>query len=226
MDEQATAVPIAADTGRVLALGAELLDRGGIAIWAIAALSVVSLAIILWKVSQFAAMGAWRRAGAEAAVDAWRRGNRDEAAALSERASGSCARVVGAAVRALSDARMSEEDARAETARIAKRHIGQAQSGLRGLELIATVAPLLGLLGTVLGMIAAFQALETAGSQADPSALAGGIWEALLTTAAGMAVAIPASMALSWFDSINDRLAHDFDDLATQVLTHRKHRDA
>ena len=51
-------------------------------------------------------------------------------------------------------------------------------------------------------MIAAFQALQEAGAQADPATLAGGIWEALLTTAMGMAVAIPASMALTWFDSI------------------------
>jgi biopolymer transport protein ExbB len=64
------------------------------------------------------------------------------------------------------------------------------------LELISTIAPLLGLLGTVLGMIAAFQALQESGSRADPAILAGGIWEALLTTAAGMAVAIPASITL------------------------------
>jgi biopolymer transport protein ExbB len=114
------------------------------------------------------------------------------------------------------------EDARDETTRVARGALMDAGSGLRALDLIATIAPLVGLLGTVLGMIEAFQALQDSGARADPSALAGGIWEALLTTAAGMAVAIPASMALSWFDSINDRLAHDFDDLATRVLTKGK----
>ncbi|MEL6601515.1 MAG: MotA/TolQ/ExbB proton channel family protein [Pseudomonadota bacterium] len=67
-------------------------------------------------------------------------------------------------------------------------------------------------------MIEAFQALETTGTRADPAALAGGIWEALLTTAAGMAVAIPASAALSWFDSIADRLRLSMEDVATRVL--------
>ena len=86
------------------------------------------------------------------------------------------------------------------------------------IERIATAAPLIGLLGTALGMIEAFQALETTGTRADPAALAGGIWEALLTTAAGMAVAIPASAALSWFESIADRLRLSMEDVATRVL--------
>ena len=85
--------------------------------------------------------------------------------------------------------------------------------------MIATTAPLLGLLGTVVGMIDAFQALQEAGSRADPAALAGGIWEALLTTAAGMAVAIPAGVALTWFESIAARLQGDMETAATRVFT-------
>ena len=75
------------------------------------------------------------------------------------------------------------------------------ERGFRFLDTVAQVAPLLGLFGTVLGMIEAFQALQEAGSQVDPSLLAGGIWVALLTTAAGLAVAMPASVVLSWFES-------------------------
>lgn len=75
------------------------------------------------------------------------------------------------------------------------------EGGFRMLDTVAQLAPLLGLLGTVLGMIEAFQALQSAGSQVDPSALAGGIWAALLTTAAGLTVAMPASVALTWFEA-------------------------
>ncbi|MEM1432153.1 MAG: MotA/TolQ/ExbB proton channel family protein [Pseudomonadota bacterium] len=64
--------------------------------------------------------------------------------------------------------------------------------GLRLLELIGLIAPLLGLLGTVLGMIQSFRSLELAAGSANASILAGGIWQALLTTAAGLIVAIPA----------------------------------
>jgi biopolymer transport protein ExbB len=108
--------------------------------------------------------------------------------------------------------------AEAEVGRVARAELAQAGRGLRGLELAATIGPLLGLLGTVTGMIAAFQALQTAGANADPATLAGGIWEALLTTAAGMAVAIPASIALAWFDGIIDRLRHDLEDAASRIL--------
>ena len=53
----------------------------------------------------------------------------------------------------------------------------------------------------------------------DPGALAGGIWEALLTTAAGMGVAIPAAMAGAWFESIAERIQADMEDVATVVFT-------
>ena len=68
------------------------------------------------------------------------------------------------------------------------------------LELLAHLSPLLGLLGTVLGMIDAFSMLEQVGDQADPSVFAGGIWKALLTTAMGLVVAIPALAAFNFFD--------------------------
>ena len=60
------------------------------------------------------------------------------------------------------------------------------------LEIISQVSPLIGLLGTVIGMIDSFNELEIGGSLVDPSILAGGIWTALLTTAMGLLVAIPA----------------------------------
>jgi biopolymer transport protein ExbB len=66
------------------------------------------------------------------------------------------------------------------------------QSLLPTLEVISQVSPLIGLLGTVIGMIDSFNELELGGSLVDPSILAGGIWTALLTTAMGLIVAIPA----------------------------------
>ncbi|MCR9157563.1 MAG: MotA/TolQ/ExbB proton channel family protein [Rhodobacteraceae bacterium] len=196
------------------------LNIGGPALWVIAGLSVVTLGLILWKLWRLSLMGAWRRDPTEAAVTQWQNGKNDTALGSLGNRTGLRARVAKAAMHASQT--LSSEDARDETARVARGALMDASSGLRALDLIATIAPLVGLLGTVLGMIDAFQALQDSGARADPSALAGGIWEALLTTAAGMAVAIPASMALSWFDSINDRLAHDFDDLATRILSKGK----
>ncbi|OIQ28937.1 MAG: flagellar motor protein MotA [Alphaproteobacteria bacterium MedPE-SWcel] len=192
------------------------LRNGGPSIWAIAALSIITLALILWKIWRLALIGAWSRGKARKAVAAYEAGDADRAIALVAGRRGVRSKVVYAALTALRS--LPDTHAREETARVAKRELGSARSGLGALELISTIAPLLGLLGTVLGMIAAFQALQTAGSKADPSMLAGGIWEALLTTAAGMAVAIPASAALTWFEAVIDRIRRDVEDSATRLF--------
>ena len=85
--------------------------------------------------------------------------------------------------------------------------------------MIASLSPLLGLLGTVLGMIEAFQQMEAAGSQVDPSILSGGIWQALLTTAVGLAVAIPVVIMHGFFERKCDRIAFLLDDALTRVFT-------
>jgi biopolymer transport protein ExbB len=194
------------------------LDRGGPAMWAIAALSVLGLALILWKLWRLAALGLWAGGAAERAVQAWADGDAGAAARLAGRR-GIHARLVAAAMSARSDPALSDAAAREETARVAQGLLGEARAGLRALDLIVTLAPLLGLLGTVLGMIEAFRALETSGARADPAVLAGGIWEALLTTAAGMGVAIPAAAALAFFDGAVERAGARMEDLATRVFT-------
>lgn len=88
-----------------------------------------------------------------------------------------------------------------EVSQYAATRLHELQSGFRLLDAIAQLAPLLGLFGTVLGMIDAFQQLQGAGSNVDPSLLAGGIWVALLTTAAGLAVAMPVSLILTLLET-------------------------
>lgn len=81
----------------------------------------------------------------------------------------------------------------------------------------ATVGPLLGLMGTVLGMIQTFNVIALADAQGRPEMLAGGIAKALLNTAGGLAVAIPASILYVFFVSRVDRLVIDIDELAQEV---------
>jgi biopolymer transport protein ExbB len=80
-----------------------------------------------------------------------------------------------------------------------------AERRLTGLSVIAQVAPLLGLLGTVTGMIQTFQQIQDLQGQVNPSVLAGGIWEALITTAAGLTVAIPALVGYLYFRNLAGR---------------------
>jgi biopolymer transport protein ExbB len=89
---------------------------------------------------------------------------------------------------------------------------------LRLFHGISTVSPLLGLLGTVLGMINAFNAVATSDAMGRPELLAAGISQALLTTAAGLTVAIPAIIAHLYFLSRVDRLVMDIDALGQDVV--------
>ena len=191
-----------------------LLERGGPVIWAIAALSLFTLTLIIWKTLRLARLGVWGGAASQDMVERFRATGRVPDVS----GGGLRSRVALHAIQSVLDPALDDAEAREETERFARRLLTEARSGLRALDVIATVAPLLGLLGTVLGMIDAFQALQASGTRADPSALAGGIWEALLTTAAGMAVAIPAALALAWFESLVDSLAADMEDLATRVF--------
>jgi biopolymer transport protein ExbB len=87
----------------------------------------------------------------------------------------------------------------------AEKELQKLQRNLKPLGVIATLAPLIGLLGTVMGIMKAF--LKTAESgKVDPTLLAGGIWEALITTCAGLIIAIPCWAFYYYFESRVDRL--------------------
>ena len=86
----------------------------------------------------------------------------------------------------------------------------------KGLGLMASLAhlsPLVGLLGTILGMIQAFQNLEQSGMNVHPGVLAGGIWEALLTTAFGLGIAIVLMAFHHWFSSRVDKMQFQMQNL-------------
>lgn len=196
-----------------------VIEMGGPAMWAIAVLSLATLTLILWKFAQLIRIGALFGGGvSQRALALWEGGESAAALALLAPRKSARARVNHAAMRAALEPGLSRSGAEAATEQAARAVLAEARNGLRGLELSAAIGPLFGLLGTVTGMIAAFQGLESAGVRADTATLAGGIWEALLTTAAGMGVAIPAMMALSWFDGILDGLRHDMEDGATRVF--------
>ncbi len=86
------------------------------------------------------------------------------------------------------------------------------------LAAIAQVAPLLGLLGTVLGMLRAFHQFNQGGNYATPAALAGGMWEALLATAFGLAVAVPTHLAHHFLRGRVRVLVHDMEWAANEII--------
>lgn len=175
---------------------AELADLGGPVFIILLAVSVGTLALILHKAWRFETERVGRDGGIRRALAHWDSG--DRAAALTA-LEGSKHFLAGWAGQAMAIDWNADAAARLEAE--AEQRFLPLEKGFRTLDTVAQLAPLLGLLGTVIGMIEAFQALQAAGSSVDPAALAGGIWVALLTTAAGLSVAMPTSMALSWFEA-------------------------
>ena len=193
----------------------DAINVGGPALWVIFGISVVLLTVGLWKFWHLIKLGAWNRKQADEILKLWLE-KKIEPSEINPR--NIRAKILGQTILAISNQNYTNDMVREECVRLANKNLNEARRGLRIIDLIITIAPLVGLLGTVLGMIEAFQALQDSGAQADPSALAGGIWEALLTTAAGMGIAIPASILLSWYDSVVSNVQADIENLATQAI--------
>lgn len=206
-----------------------LLELGGPVVLILLAISMAALAVILAKVFQFSSARVGRHNQVRQAVALWRSGERSSAAQnlLKDRSlSASLVRSAMDAIQMLDQQPLAsqERDIREErlreeiSARAADRLFALA-SWLKALDLVTQIAPLLGLLGTVIGMIETFQALQDSGAAASPATLAGGIWVALLTTACGLAVAIPVSVAVTWFETRLEKERAALEVLLTGVFT-------
>ena len=99
-----------------------------------------------------------------------------------------------------------------------RQEISKLEKGLSVLATIAGIAPLLGFLGTVTGMIQAFMRIEDLAGSANPSDLAGGIWEALITTAFGLIVGIPALAFYNYFLSAVKKIVGNMETVANDVV--------
>jgi biopolymer transport protein ExbB len=173
-----------------------LYELGGPVVAVLVGVSVLTLAVVLYKLWQFRAARVGQHAAIRRALAHWDAGARDAAVRDLDSSRSYLAPVIARAISApASPDRAARLMAESEARFLA------LERGFRLLDSVAQLAPLMGLFGTVLGMIEAFQALQNAGSSVDPSLLAGGIWVALLTTAVGLAVAMPTSIVLSWFEA-------------------------
>lgn len=173
----------------------QFIDIGGPVVVLLLLLSVIAVAMALFKLWQFRSL----RLGTEKGLH----------------------NIVSLAVRLKrqhADRESSRSDLEDVLAVSANAQIKTLQRGFRVLDTIAQIAPLIGLFGTVLGMITAFQALQQSGNSVDPSILAGGIWVALLTTAVGLAVAMPTSIALTYFESRVERHQLAIETAVTRIL--------
>ena len=198
--------------------GIGLLDKGGPVMLVLLALSVVALTIILVKIYQFSRSRLLRTEFIDQAVLLLHNDGPDTTLLALAETPHPVARVMETTLRTATNTSLSIEDRDTEISRVGSAEIRNLENYLRGLEVIANLSPLLGLLGTVLGMIKAFARLESAGTKVDPAILAGGIWEALLTTAFGLSVAIPALAAFYILEGQVENVRAQMKDATIRVL--------
>jgi biopolymer transport protein ExbB len=130
----------------------------------------------------------------------------------------------------LGNAHLGREAMKSSIEEAASHVIHDLERYLNTLGTIAAVTPLLGLMGTVVGMIGAFQTIEAEGTFVTTGQLAGDIWEALLTTAAGLSVAIPAAAFYNFLHGRVESLILDMEKAGAEIVhylrTHRVERPA
>ena len=208
---------------------AQILQFGGIVLWVIIGLSVLALAYILWLFPAMRVRRAVPTRHAQAVLDLIHEGNLLEAEALCD--SRSC-EFSSVAKRAIAFCRSTPH---ADPVLLKEVIAGEgstqaARIMARPLRLthVISIAPMLGLLGTVIGMLASFISIAGDVAAAKPVLLAQGMAKAIITTIAGLIVAIVTSVFYAWFSNRAEaavyRLSASADDLLTALLTYQQTR--
>jgi biopolymer transport protein ExbB len=195
----------------------ELLGQAGWAMYPIYLCSVVAFAVFLRKLLEVRALRPRDTSFLAPALERVRAGDYHGAVTRCKGSKHPAAQVLAAAAETLA---RRPARAEAEAYRVGSLALQRIESQVSLLSFIATVAPLLGLLGTVLGMVDLFMGLQGSGlGQLDPARLSAGIWKALLTTAAGLLVAVPTMAGHAYLTSRTDRLRLQMSDAIQRVLS-------
>ncbi|MFT5040511.1 MAG: biopolymer transport protein ExbB [Hyphomicrobiaceae bacterium] len=214
-----TAVPAAAGAAGEASLNYSFIDLikfGGVVGYVIIFLSIIALSLIIQYALSIRASRLIPEADKKALIEAVAAGRYDDIATLaSDKGSSYLARVVAGGVREQDrgyDAVVKGMEDSADTA------TGVLLRHLEHLNIIANIAPMLGLLGTVIGMVNSFNQISIAVGGVDPRRLASGIFEALMTTVMGLIVAIPALYMFGIFRNRVDALAAEAAGIAEDIV--------
>jgi len=180
----------------------DFLAKGGVLVTPILLCSVLALAIFAERAIRFAVLG--RRGGAVAGRVAASLKAGDVAAArkAAEESRSPMGRILAQGIEVINHDRETLETVLVHAVEEEVRGLSRY---LQALATAGNIAPLLGLLGTVIGMIKAFMVIQQMGGKVNAAVLAGGIWEAMLTTALGLSVALPTMVAHSYLTSRVDQ---------------------
>ncbi|MXX78087.1 MAG: MotA/TolQ/ExbB proton channel family protein [Gemmatimonadales bacterium] len=192
----------------------EIWDAGGWMMWPLGAALAIGILIILWKLVDLGLKGGKNKTVLREADEQIAAGHLDEALEVCTESGAPAGNVLSAGL-----ARYNEGTDRATQAveNAGAIEVAGLEKGLVWLATLSNVAPLLGFLGTVIGMIMAFQAIEIAG-EVEATLVAGGIKVALITTATGLTIAIPINIFHNYFVTKIDRLVIDMEESAQRLI--------
>lgn len=193
----------------------EMIARGGILMAPIIFCSILSLVIIVERSISLSRDKINTKEFMGSIEDVLRRNKILEAISICDKSKGPIPRILKVGIlkhdRSHEEIKEAVEDA-------SSFEVPYLEKYLAILATIATIAPLLGLLGTVTGLIRAFMVIQLKGGLVNPGDLAGGIWEALITTVAGLTVAIPTYIAYNYFVSRINGFITEMEKSATRLL--------
>jgi len=194
-----------------------LFADGGVMMYPLVLCSLIALGVIMAKAWTLWIAHRSATRVLEEVEEAARAGNMADAIEVAAATPGPAAAILYAGLRRMEQNRVKEGEIEQAINTVGTIELAFLERGLVVLATVANVAPLMGFLGTVAGMILAFAAIERAGD-VDPSLVAGGIKVALLTTASGLAIAIPVNIGYNFFVARIDGLILDMEQGSQRVL--------
>ena len=173
----------------------EFLSKGGVLVVPILGCSVFALAIFIERLIRFTKLRSRGAGLAQKTVNMIQEGSSHEIHHLLTESKSPMGRVL---LKAMQVKDQDRETVETVMAHATEEEVRGLSAYLQVLATIGNIAPILGLLGTVMGMIKAFMVIQQMGGKVNAAVLAGGIWEAMLTTALGLSVALPTMVAHSY----------------------------
>jgi biopolymer transport protein ExbB len=196
----------------------DLVVKGGPVMYPIILCSIVALAIIIERIYHLHRAKIDTRRFMDEIANVLRRNKIMEAIEICDKTPGPIAHILKAGILKHDRPKPEIKEAIEEAGLY---EVPRMEKNLTALSTIAHISPLLGLLGTVVGMVGCFQIIQqksTSLNPVSPGDLAGGIWQALITTVAGLAVAIPVYVAYNYLVSRVNHLVLDMERSATDLV--------
>lgn len=193
----------------------DLLHKGGVLMWLLFAASVIGFGVTIERLTYFHRISIATGTFLKGLINSLRDGRVDEALREARSTPGPVARVVAVVIESR---KLNRSDLRTVAAEAGQLEVENLERHLPALAAVAQISPLIGLLGTVVGMLKSFLAISAQTGFVTVSTLSAGISTSLLTTAAGFCVAIPAQLAYLYLSARVNRMLHEVERAGIEII--------